>query len=63
MLQQLGLLPEGLPVAGAEQALKAADPKAVPSNSLIMRGSAPAARCAASPWHALARPELGYLFE
>ena len=44
MLQQLGLLPEGLPVAGAEQALKAADPKAVPSNSLIMRGSAPAAR-------------------
>ena len=44
VLQQLGLLPEGLPVAGAEQALKAADPKAVPSNGLIMRGSAPAAR-------------------
>ncbi|KIZ05112.1 carboxymethylene butenolidase [Monoraphidium neglectum] len=35
VLKQLGLLPEGLPVAGAEQSLKAADPAAVPSNGML----------------------------
>lgn len=35
VLKQLGLLPEGLPVAGAEQSLKAADPGAVPSNQML----------------------------
>lgn len=44
VLAQLGLLPEGLPIAGAEQSAKALDAAAVPSNQMLTRGGAPTQR-------------------
>ena len=43
VLHQLDLLPPGLPVLGAEQALKARDHSAAPSNALMDAAPAPAA--------------------
>jgi carboxymethylenebutenolidase len=46
VLTQIGLLdPKGLPVVGVDQAIKAADLKALPSNTLI-KGSMAAATAA-----------------
>jgi len=39
VLKQLGLLPEGLPVAGVEQATKTVDPAAVASNQMLLKGT------------------------
>jgi carboxymethylenebutenolidase len=36
-LYQLGLLPEGLPVVGAEAAQRLRDPQSVPANRLMVR--------------------------
>jgi hypothetical protein len=40
VLKQLGLLPEGLPVAGAEQSAKMVDPDGTPSNGMLAGGGA-----------------------